>query len=253
MPLKFKISPSAWEGLAADVKKEYVKDGDDYRLDVDGYEDPTALKNARDHEKAAAAEAKRQAAAEKARADAAEKKASDLEKAGSSVDDAIKAKDAEWQAKYDKDLGETNKKLTNLTNAVTGERKSSLAMQIATEVSTVPKILARELESRFEVEIDPETYKPKHYIIGSDGKRTTWTVDDLKKDVLKNPEYAPILRATKATGGGGTPPSPGGSGAPRQQTSHRPGTPSDDLTKLSGEEFAARIAESRQARGVPNP
>lgn len=253
MALKLKISPSVYEALSADVKKEYKKDGDDYILDLEGYEDPTALKNAKEHEKQQAAEAKRQRDAEKAAREAAEAKIKDLEKAGNSVDDAVKAKEAEMQAKYDKDLGDVNKKLGNLTNAVVSGHKRSVAEALANKISVAPKLLAPQIEARIDVEIDETTYTPKHFILGSDGKRTAWTVDDLEKDVLKNKDYAPILRATKATGGGGTPPSPGGSGAPRQQAPHRPGTPSDDLTKLSGEEFAARIAESRQARGVPNP
>lgn len=247
MALKIKISPSVYEALPADVKKEYKQSGSDYVLDVEGYEDPEELRRAKDHEKAQAAEAKRQRDAEKKRADDAEKKAKDLEDAGKSVDEAVKKKEKEMQDKYDKDIGERDAQLTGLRGSVTETHRNSIAEGLANKISTAPKLLIPHIVSRIKVDIDPVTHKPKHTITDSEGKDTAWTVDDLEKDVLKNKDFSAILRATKATGGGGAPTGPGGGGAPRQQPpSHRPGTPPNDLTKMDPAEFARQIAESKQ-------
>lgn len=247
MALKIKISPSVYEALPADVKKEYKQSGSDYVLDLDGYEDPVELRNARDREKEAAATAKRERDAEKRRADEAERKAKDLEDAGKSVDEAVKTKEKEMQAKYDKDIGERDTKLSGLTTAVTNSHREALAKTLANKISTSPNLLVPHLLNRIKVEIDPQSNQPKHTITDADGKDSAWTVDDLEKDVLKNKEFAPILRGTKATGGGGAPPGPGGGGAPRQQSSHRPGTPQNDLTKMDASEFAANIRASKEA------
>jgi DNA uptake protein ComE-like DNA-binding protein len=228
MALKMTISPSVYEGLTADVKKEYKKVGEDYQLDLDGYEDPAELRRARDREKEEAAEAKRALNAEKAARTAAEKQARELEAAGKSVDEAVKAKETEWQTKYDTDTKKLTDQLTGLTNATVTAHKNAIADSLANKVSTAPTLLAPRIAERIEVEIDPATNTPKSYIL-KDGKRTAWTVDDLEKDILANKEYATILRGTKASGGGGAPSTPGGGGAPRQ-THSRPGTPPDNLS-----------------------
>lgn len=247
MALTMTIAPSVYDKLPADIQKEYKKSGDDYVLDLVGYEDPTALRNARDHEKAEAAQAKKDAAAEKRRADAAEKEASDLKAAGKSVDDAVKAKDAEWQAKYDADLKAEQDKYGALTGSVTKSHKDAIANTLATKLSTAPKLLARDIADRIDVEIDPKTNEIKSHILGSDGKRTSWTMADLEKDILKNPEYAPILRGTKATGGGGAPPAPGGGGAPRHTPT--PGTPAPSFANMPAAELAEIIRADKEAQG----
>lgn len=247
MALKMTISPSQYEGLPADVKKEYKASGSDYKLDLDGYEDPAELRRARDREKEEAAEAKRALAAEKAARTDAEKKARELEQAGKSVDDAVKAKETEWQTKFDKETGELKTKLDGLTNATISSHKASVADAIAAELSTVPKLLSNELQKRLEVEIDPNTNIPKLHILDGDGKRTSWTPEDLKKDVLKNKDYAPILRGTKASGGGGAPPATGGGGAPRQITN--PGATAPDLSKMDPAELVQMISAQREAEG----
>lgn len=249
MAVHMKIGKTAYDKLPDALKAEYKQQGDDYVLDLDGYEDPDALKRARDHEKENAAQAKRDLAAEKTRADKAERKAADLEGAGKSVDDAVKAKDTEWQTKYDADLAAANAKFDGLKNTVVNNTKTQLATGIANKISTSPTLLTDKLAARIDVEVDEKTHEIKTFIIGSDGKRSAGTLDDLEKDALKNKEWAPILRGTKATGGGGAPPSPGGGSAPRSNAPHRPGTPTDDLTKLSGSEMAARIREQKEAEG----
>jgi hypothetical protein len=249
MALSFKIGPSVYEALSADVKKEYKKVGDDYQLDIEGYEDPVALRNARDHEKEAARIAKAEAADAKRRADKAEKDVKDLTDAGKSVDEAVKAKETEMQAKYDKDTKDLTDKLGALTTATITNHKRAAAEALANKISVSPELLAPRLMDRMDVEIDPATNTPKLHILGTDGQRSAHTLADLEKETLANKAYAPILRGTKATGGGGAPTGPGGGGAPRQQPHHRPGTPADDLTKIPAADFAARIAEEKAARG----
>lgn len=248
MALAFKIGKSAYDALPADVKKEYKQTGDDYQLDLEGYEDPAELRRARDREKQEAADAKRDLAAEKARADKAERKVTDLEKNGASVDDAVKAKETEMQTKYDTDLGAATAKYEGLKNSVIKSTKESNASALANKISTSPGLIIQPLAARFDVEIDENTHEVKTHILGKDGKRSASTVADLEKEALQNKEWAPILRGTRASGGGGAPPAAGGGGAP-QSRPHTPGTPPDDLTKLPPSEFAARIREQRIAEG----
>ena len=63
MALKRKITKADYDKLAADIKTEYVADGDDnYRLDLDGEEDTGALKRAKDRETQLRTDAEKKAA-----------------------------------------------------------------------------------------------------------------------------------------------------------------------------------------------
>ena len=65
MALKRKITKADYDKLAADLKTEYVADGDDnYRLDLDGEEDTGALKRAKDRETQLRKDAEKKAAEE---------------------------------------------------------------------------------------------------------------------------------------------------------------------------------------------
>ena len=248
MALDMKIGNSAYESLPADVKKEYVKDGSDYRLDVKGYEDPAELRRARDAANQERNDAKRERDAHKADLDKANTKIGDLEKGGGKVDDAVKAKDTEWQKKYDTDLAAKDTTITGLRNSRINDKKTELATTLANKLSNSPSLLVDHLAKRINVEIN-EDGSLKHSILDSAGKPSAGTMEDLEKEALKNKEWAPIMRGTKANGGGGALPVPGGGGAPRSDVPHRPGTPENNLATMDPVVLAAQIRERREQRG----
>lgn len=248
MALDFKIGASAYEKLPADVQKEYKKTGDDYQLDLNGYEDPTALKNARDAEKTKAQEAARDRDKYMRERDALQAKVTDFEKNGGSVDDKVAAKEREWKEKYDKDIGEKDQTINKMRDSIVKAKRTEIAGGIASKISTAPKLLQPEIAGKLHIELNDD-FEPVVKVLGSDGKPSASSLEDLEKSILTNKEYASVLIQSKASGGGSAPrvPPSGGSatrGVPSQQgTGDKP----QSLATMDPKALAAVIRERKEA------
>lgn len=251
MALKLKLGKSDFEKLSADVKKEYKADGDDYVLDLEGYEDPAALKAARDHEKAEGAAAKRAAAAEKTRADAAEAKAAALE--SKDVDKAKAIADTEkvWKERLESELGAEKGKTEKAVGSIKSRLANSKALEIATKISHTPALLAPEIAKRIEVELGDD-YEPVIRFKDAAGKISASTAEDVQKEFFTNKTYSGIMIASKGSGGGSAPRvGPGGGSAPRDNNppNSQDGKPVD-LSKLAPKELAEQMRASIEARNA---
>lgn len=214
MALRHKISKSQFDALSDDVKKEYMADGSDYVLDVVGLpevEDVGPLKRANERLKEDLKKAKETATDLQAKIDAAPNV------------DAINAEHAK-----------VTKKLTDFTEKTL---KQSVAESIAAEISTAPKLLVKHLVERITVDLTGD--EPKSVILGTDGKASALTPEQLGQEFVANKDFASIIKASKASGGGApsTPtPKPLGGGAPagdQQQPAN--------LATMPGADLAARI------------
>lgn len=177
------------EDLSEDIKQHYTKRGDKYVLDIEGDDDTSALRNAKDREKERAdAEAQRRREAEKY-ANELETKVSDLE-----------ANPEVTQLKTS--LEEQTKKFEKLTGQLSNTARASEAQRIAAEISKAPKLLSKFIEERIGVELDQD-FKTVVKPLGPDGKPAeNFSFDDLKKEFAENKDFADIIIASKASGGG---------------------------------------------------
>jgi hypothetical protein len=248
MALALKIGTAAYEKLPADVKKEYTKNGEEYVLDVEGYEDPVALRNARDHEKTAAADAKREAAAAKAAQAAAERKLADLGDVDKTKEAAVAAARLEVETRMGTDLTKATETLEKLRSTTIETARTSAAMAIANKISTSPSLLGPRVMDRIEVVLGDD-FKPTVQFKDKTGKVAALSAEDIEKEFSTNPEFAPIIKASGGSGGGGAPRQPGGGGAPRPGTT--PPLTSDgkpaDLSKMSAAELTAHIRAGKEA------
>lgn len=246
MAVDLKIGQSAYDGLPDALKKEYKKDGDDYVLDLKGYEDPTSIRNARDAANRERDEAKRERDTAVRERDAANRKITDLTKDGVTVEEKVAAKEKEMQAKYDTDTGELNGTITKLKETIIGTKRSSIAEGIANKISSAPKLLAPEIQKQLHIELDNE-FNPIVKVLGTDGKPSASSLEDLEKRVLTNKDFASVIKASSGSGGGGAPRDPrNGGGAPRANpptSQHSGDTP---LAKLAPAELVARIKANRE-------
>lgn len=201
MALKKNLSKDEFKKLPADVAKEYKEEGDGYQLDLEGgFEDTAALKRAKDHEKKEANEAKRlQKEAETALATAqtelqdmlkgAVPKA-DMTRLEKSYTDKLSAREKELQAIID---GTSSQLQTMLVDNV--------AIGMASEISTSPQVILPHITKRLKTEKgDDGKYVTK--VLDKEGKISASTVEDLKKELLTDKQFAPILIASKGSGGG---------------------------------------------------
>ncbi|OED34521.1 hypothetical protein AB832_07430 [Flavobacteriaceae bacterium (ex Bugula neritina AB1)] len=190
MPLSYRID--SLDNIEESQKALYVKSGDGYQLDVDGLEDVTGLKNKRDEllTKNKALQKKAQEQEEEARQakEAAAKKAGDIEALEASLIEKYESKQKESQAQIDR-----------LNAMIREEKIDKVAADIANEISTMPKLLGREIKDRLTIEEIDGKFQTR--ILDAEGKLSALTIDELKKEFIDNNDYAGIIKGSKASGG----------------------------------------------------
>lgn len=232
------------EGLSPDIAKEYSEKDGKFYLSLEGVDDHPAvgaLKRAKDHEKSLrqAAEAKQREAEDKLqsldttieelRTGAIPK--SDVE----ALKASYAAKAATQQTAFEEKYGKLNRQIESVL-------LDSAALAMATDISTAPALLIPHIRSRLKLEeVNGELAVQ---VVDIAGKPTVATVDDLKKEMLQNKTYAPILIGSKASGGGANGGS-GGGGASTKKLGDMNDAERTQFAKQDPEGFRAALRESQ--------
>lgn len=219
MALAFKINKAKYEALSDELKGEYVagdKDGE-FVLDVAGLpepEDTGPLKRALESEKNKHKETK-------AKLSTAEETIA----AFPNVD--------ELKTNHEKEVGKY-KKFTE-SALIDG-----VANEIASKISTAPKLLAPHIRARLVADMSGDEPVTK---VLKDGKPSDMTIDQLREEVVANPDFKAILIGSKASGGGApkAPIKPLGGGAPKD------GEQAVDLSKAPASSLVERIQARKAA------
>jgi len=196
------------EGLSADVAKEYSEKDGKFYLSIDGLDAHPgvgALKRAKDHEK----ELRRAAEEER---DAAQLKSNELEttienlRKGAIPKGDVEALELSYKNKMLARETELNVRFEKLKVLVDKKFIDAEAMKLATDISTVPALLLPHIKGRLVV--TEENGELSVRVLDSDGKPSAHSLEDLRKELLSNKAFAPILVGSRASGGGAN----GGSG-----------------------------------------
>lgn len=190
MALKKRIKKEEFEKLSDVLKSEYVADGDEYRLDLDGDEDTGALKRAKDREK----ELRQQAEAKLREAQ------EELEKL--TGDDARKKGDIatlekSWSKKLDEQKSSYEEKLGKLTSHAKKNLIDNVANEIATKFKN-PKLMLPHIKARLAADFDAD--EPKTRILDKDGKPSAMSIEDLSNEFVANPDFSDMVIASKGSG-----------------------------------------------------
>ena len=195
--LKLKIDKAAHAALPAHFQSEYKADGDNFVLDTDvPFEDTTTLKNAlkaeKEHrktatEKVTALETSIAGLTEERDTLAARaQKPSDLEKSWS-----------EKLAKREKELtAEIDKRTARLRTLLV----DNVAQQMAAEISVSPELMLPHILKRLTIEEQDGNMITR--VLDAEGKASALSANELKAELLANKTYAPIIKASEASGGG---------------------------------------------------
>lgn len=243
MALKKKITKAEYDKLKEGVKENYIEDGDNgYKLDLEGEQDNEALKRAKDRET-------------QLRKDA-EKKAKELEDKLLDIegDDARKSGDIDlitksMTSKHEKEIAklkldfETEK--TGLTEKLgkfeTHSKKQlvdNVALQLATKLNPKsPKVLLPHIKERLIADLEGD--EPVTKILGSDGKVSNLTLDQLQAEFVANKDFADYIIGSNASGSAGKP-TPGSAGK------LNPNEQAPDLSKMSPKDLATHIAAVKE-------
>lgn len=195
MALKQKVDKATFDTLSDPIKEQYKANADasEYTLDLDGYEDPGELRRARDREKAAAK-------LEKDRADALQReKDEDLDRKTKNRGD-IDTLEKSWKDKNEKLAKDKDEVISKKDKAIRKLLVDSVANEVAAEISTSPTLIRPHILARLDVNFDTE--EPTTRVLDAAGKPSALTVAELKKEFVDNKEFASIIRASNASGGG---------------------------------------------------
>lgn len=228
------------DGLPDDVKKEYKKEGDKFVLDVDGIDSHpgvSALKNAMTRAKEERGAAQTEARTAKDALQAAQDELDNMRRGAIPKGD-VEALERSWKEKLDKATNEATTKITKLTSAVDKNVRQAKASELAAELFVNPALGLPHVLPRLAVTEDGDEFVVK--VLGADGKPSASTLDDFKKELLQNKDLAPILRGTRASGGGASG-GQGGGGAPSSGDF--------DATKATPAQLAAHIKAKKEAEG----
>lgn len=196
------------DGLSDDIKKEYTEKDGKFYLDIEGLDEHPgvgALKRAKDHEKTL-----RQKAEEKVTTLEGELLTKDTEieglRTGAIPKSDVDALRLSYEEKLKKQQTDADTKYTSLNSLVEKHMLDGEALRLATDISTVPALLVPHIRGRLKLEeVNGELSVS---VLDATGKPSAASMDDLRKELLSNKNFAPILIGSKASGGGAN----GGSG-----------------------------------------
>lgn len=235
--MKRKISQAGYEELSDELKALYTKQGDSYVILFEDDEDDTgALKRAKDHEKA-----RRKAAETEA------KELRDKLKAFEEKEESDKEADLKKQGNFEELEASYKKKLADEKAARKADNDKyrshikrmlvdDVAYKIASEISTVPDLLAPKIAERLHVDFDGDI--PNTRVLDIEGKISASTSEELKQEFLSNEKYSSILLASKASGGAGAEKTHSSGAQPQANNGQQSNRL---LTAMSPEELLANI------------
>lgn len=198
--MKYLIDKAAFDALEPSLQAFYKAQGENYVLAVEGLpapqgEDVSGLK-AKNEELLAelrANKTKAREAEEAARlaAEEAARKSGDTE-----------ALDRSWNEKHTKALGEKDTALTaaqaQIHALTVGATAARLAGELAVQGSSA--ILQQLIEPRLSMEI--RDGKPVVVVLDGERRPSALTVDEFKEQLFSDAALAPLIAASRATGGG---------------------------------------------------
>lgn len=189
--LKLKLDKTAHATLSPEFQKEYKAVGDDFILDTDiPVEDVTPLKNSLVQER----EAHKKTKADK---QVLEGQIVDLTaRAGTATE-----LETSWQKKLNEQATKHTAEKTGMEKQIHTLLVDNVAAGIAAEISTAPSLMLPIIKARLRAEAgDDGTLVTR--VLGTDGKVTVNSVKELTEELRANKEYAAIIQASKASGGG---------------------------------------------------
>lgn len=193
--MKFKLNKTEFDSLPEAFKVEYNLEGEEATLKLEGGEDVSALKNAKEHEK----EARKLAEDRLREAEVREQKLKkDLLSAGGDED---KLKQVE--ARHQKEIETLRNERQAEVNKFKEIRNTGLIQKEVAKLAesfTIPSVISPTISQRLAVEeIDGQ---PVVRVVNPDGSPSVSSISDLKKEFLDNKDYSSIIKANVGSGSG---------------------------------------------------
>lgn len=207
MSLKYKVK--SLDGIDKNLHGFYEEKDGEFVLKVEGLDDGAELKRAKDHEKRARQDAERKLAEVLPQLEALTEERDGLLK-GTIPKGDVDRLEASWKDKLAKREAALTGELDGLKGSLNTLLVDSVATKLASELA-VPgsaDLLIPHIKSRLGAEQREGNYTT--VVRDKDGKPSALTVDELKNEFVTNPAFAPVIVASKASGGGASQSNGGG-------------------------------------------
>jgi len=196
--MKFKIKKADFDKLNEELQKAYKKlDDDTYQLKLEADDDD----DLRPELRRANERLKQERETLRQEKEAAEAKLAELEEQGNKKKGNIDALEASYKEKIKKIEETKDATIAGLKKQLSTLLVDNVAQAIASEISKKPKVLLPHIKARLEANLEGDT--PSTRVLGSDGKPSAATLDELKKQFVDNEDFADIIIGSKASGSGG--------------------------------------------------
>ncbi len=141
--------------------------------------------------------------AEKAKADDAATAAAKTAEEAAKKSGDIEALEASWKAKLEAENAKRDSSLTDYQTMIKRMTVGTEAQKMASELALPgsAEALLPHIERRLSVEVADGS--PIIRVVGSDGKPSALSLQDLKAEIEGNTAFAPLLVGSKASGSGG--------------------------------------------------
>jgi len=197
--MKLNVTNEEYESLDESLKMIYQKDGDIYKLPIDGLEDTGALKRAKEHEKERRQKAESELKEVKDQLTAKEDEIINLHKGAVSKDD-VEALERSYKEKLEKTASEYEGRINEAEGSLRNMLVDNVATKLANEISTVPDLMSGAISARLTTEIVDG--KALTRVLDNEGKPSALTVDELKKEFIANEKFSSIIVGSNASGSG---------------------------------------------------
>ena len=197
--LKYKLD--SLDGVDKTLQSFYEEKDGGYVLKVEGIDDGAELKRAKDHEKRARQQAEKERDELRSQFQAIEEERDNLLKASvpksniEALEKSYKDKIAKLESQYGEQVGKLS---GNINKLLVDNQAEALARELAVDGSAA--VLIPHIKARLAAEERDGQYQT--IIRDVDGNPSALTLDDFKNEIRNNPAFAPLLVASKATGGG---------------------------------------------------
>jgi hypothetical protein len=196
--MKYLIDKAAYDALEPSLQAFYKAQGDNYVLAVEGLpapEDTAGLKSKVE-------ELLREKKEEKTRREQAEETARMAAEEAARKNGDTEALERSWNEKHTKALGEKETALSaahaQIHALTVGATAARLAGELAVQGSSA--VLQQIIEPRLSMEI--REGKPIVVVLDAERRPSALTVDEFKEQLFNDAALAPLIAASRATGGG---------------------------------------------------
>lgn len=196
--LKFLLD--SLDGLDDATKALYVEKDGKFQLDIDGLEDTSALKRAKDHEKQARQAAETKANELTTQLTALQEQITQIKDDKARGNGDVDALEKSWQEKLTKRENELTTQIEGLTGNLKGLLVDNEATRLAAELAgDSASLILPHIKTRLGV--TEKDGKQVTAVFDTQGQLSALTLDELKKEFADNPAFAPVIVGSRASGG----------------------------------------------------